>query len=474
MPISENDGKKAIISILLAAATIGALSGRAFSQTIEEFPVPTPGSSPQFIAAGPDGNLWFTESSADRIGRISPGGVIVEFPLPSSGSEPWRITTGPDGALWFTELLGNRIGRISVEGQISEFSIPTPKSLPFGIVAGPDGALWFTERETNKIGRIAVAGQMTEFPLVGHVGPNGITRGGDGALWFAEEYALRAGRLTTEGAWTEVTIPSNGYPFGIESAADGSLWITAIPGAGGSAVQIPTTGSPVNHALTPYSPGDPAIDASGNLWYAESDGRIGRLDRQSRITTFTVPSQGAYPVGIAITSDGKIWFTESGTNKIGRLDPASSGSTCTAPAAPELFVNGNASANVSAGTSFTLSWTSTLGGSPGSYTILRSDSGGLGFSAVGTTPTTSLVLAATTADAGHTMLFEVRATRDCTGTEATSGASNAVSVAVAALPPPPPPPAPPPPAGCTTGPDGRPCRIVVPSTLSPAPVDRSQ
>jgi len=32
------------------------------------------------IAAGPDGNLWFTQWEADRIARVTPGGVVSEYP----------------------------------------------------------------------------------------------------------------------------------------------------------------------------------------------------------------------------------------------------------------------------------------------------------------------------------------------------------------------------------------------------------
>ncbi len=70
---------------------------------------------------------------------------LIEFAVPTSGSTPAGITAGPDGNLWFTELNGNKIGRITPAGAISEFPIPTPGSGPFGITAGPDGNLWFTE-----------------------------------------------------------------------------------------------------------------------------------------------------------------------------------------------------------------------------------------------------------------------------------------------------------------------------------------
>ena len=46
-------------------------------------PSSAPGSPPtracNGITAGPDGNLWFTEFALDRIGRITPAGVVTEF-----------------------------------------------------------------------------------------------------------------------------------------------------------------------------------------------------------------------------------------------------------------------------------------------------------------------------------------------------------------------------------------------------------
>src|SRR5439155_25862858 len=48
------------------------------------FPIPAligqPNSGLTEIAAGPDGNLWFTEPAPNRIGRITPAGVVTEFP----------------------------------------------------------------------------------------------------------------------------------------------------------------------------------------------------------------------------------------------------------------------------------------------------------------------------------------------------------------------------------------------------------
>lgn len=107
---------------------------------ITEFSLPTTFKGPtEGITAGPDGNLWFTNGNGDnnKIGRISPSGTITAFPLPkisnSSGGccaqpIPEDITSGPDGNLWFTWSLRNTIGRISPSGRITEFPLSTQYS----------------------------------------------------------------------------------------------------------------------------------------------------------------------------------------------------------------------------------------------------------------------------------------------------------------------------------------------------------
>jgi len=89
------------------------LGVNASGQAFNEYPIPTAGSAPRGIAAGSDGNLWFTEFNASKIVRITTAGVVTEFPIPTAGSGPNVITTGPDGNLWFTEGQANNIGQIT-------------------------------------------------------------------------------------------------------------------------------------------------------------------------------------------------------------------------------------------------------------------------------------------------------------------------------------------------------------------------
>ena len=84
------------------------------------FRLPEPGAEPFDIAAGADGSMWFTEFAADRIGRISPAGVITQFRVPTAGAAPYQITAGPQGAMWFTEYNTTKIGRVTASGRVTE------------------------------------------------------------------------------------------------------------------------------------------------------------------------------------------------------------------------------------------------------------------------------------------------------------------------------------------------------------------
>jgi virginiamycin B lyase len=107
------------------------------------------------IAPGPDGKLWFTEATANKVGYLVADSAIFgpEFVV-TAGSQPRYITGGPDGNMWFTEFFGNRIGRVTPTGKIAEGPIPTSDSGPQGITTGPDGNVWFVESTGNKIARI--------------------------------------------------------------------------------------------------------------------------------------------------------------------------------------------------------------------------------------------------------------------------------------------------------------------------------
>ena len=112
------------------------------------------------MVLGADGNVWFTQPQANKIGRVTPGGYITEYALPAAGV-PLGIAAGADKNLWITVIRAQLIYRMTPKGDFASFPMPA-KSMATFITAGPDGSLWFTE-PNGKVGRITTSGIVTEF-----------------------------------------------------------------------------------------------------------------------------------------------------------------------------------------------------------------------------------------------------------------------------------------------------------------------
>jgi len=109
------------------------------------------GALPESIVAGPDGNIWFAEVGADKIGRLNPGStppssaVITLFTPPVSGTLG-NIVVGPDGNLWIgsrgATLNPSAVLRVTPAGVITPFDLPSGSTAnPDVIAVGPDGEL---------------------------------------------------------------------------------------------------------------------------------------------------------------------------------------------------------------------------------------------------------------------------------------------------------------------------------------------
>jgi streptogramin lyase/N-acetylneuraminic acid mutarotase len=299
----------------------GGSSGSTFLASVEQFS-PKTGTSPIGIAAGPDGNLWFTQPAAHSIGRITPRGVFTSFPLPNPVGEPYEITSGPDGNLWFTDIPDNSIGVITTAGVIREFPVLSPRSSVHGITSGPDGNIWFTEARTNRIGRITPTGTVSEFslPTPSGFGAVRIAAGPDGNLWFTECGPNKIGRISPIGTVTEFPIPTPGTcPFGIALGADGNLWFSN--GLNGVS-RITPAGTITEFPSPTHSPSlGVAAGPDGNIWFTESNSidQVGRITASGAITEFRLPTQLSNPWGITAGPDGNLWFVEYLADKVGRI-----------------------------------------------------------------------------------------------------------------------------------------------------------
>jgi streptogramin lyase len=301
--------------------------------SVHEFALPAKYSFPSGITAGPDGNVWFTETGTDKIGRITPDGHITEFPL-SPASGPIGIALGPDGNLWFAEAYANKIGVMTPAGiVIAEYSIPTPNAEDRYIAKGSDGNIWFTETLGNKIGRITPQGIITEFPLPGAVnsGPQRIIAGPDGNLWFtyASSRSDAVVRMTPGGVVTQFPIPEsnpllgNELPDGITVGPDGNLWFTEL----GSEIGVLTPSGTFVAQYSLLGPRSQNQGAAGIIlgpdrrvyFTGRASNTIGWIVPTGVFGSYPIPSARALPSTITVGPDGNLWFTEDSANKVACL-----------------------------------------------------------------------------------------------------------------------------------------------------------
>jgi streptogramin lyase len=236
-------------------------------------------------------------------------GTITEVSLPPNGgwcSCPATIALGPDGNLWFTETGGalgyGAIGTISPTLMVTEYKLSTYDSIPVGIAAGPNGdGLWFTEQNTNRIGLITTAGQISEFPLtLSGSQPRGIALGSDGNLWFTQSLSSTTTTTCFHHKCSTSTSTTTGY-IG----------------------RITPTGTVAEFAISnAYS--RPLLITSGpdsNLWFTdEGTNSIGRINPVTdAIAEFPLPTAGSGPHGITTGPDKNIWATEAYANQIAQI-----------------------------------------------------------------------------------------------------------------------------------------------------------
>jgi hypothetical protein len=209
------------------------------------------------VAAAADGGVWFIQNepaptwygpdSHLKIGHASAAGVVTSFPFAEHEAGLRSIVEGHEGNAWFTEYFAGKIGRITPTGQLTEFPLPA-NSRPSGITVDGEGNLWFSEPEANRIGRITPAGQITEFGLPTNVRPTAIAAGADGRIWFTESPSYESGveeignlgRITPAGRFTQLQLPDReSDPVDLIAGSEGDIWYTAMGentfcGGGGS------------------------------------------------------------------------------------------------------------------------------------------------------------------------------------------------------------------------------------------------
>jgi virginiamycin B lyase len=126
----------------------GAVARISPSGRITEYVVRRLGESrPEAMVAGTRGDLWFVDAD-DRIGRVETSGKVALYNIPLPGqlgghfadharAMPVGIVLGADGNVWYTASCSNRIGRVTLDGALTEVPISSGVGLSDGDLTCP-------------------------------------------------------------------------------------------------------------------------------------------------------------------------------------------------------------------------------------------------------------------------------------------------------------------------------------------------
>ena len=129
--------------------------------------------------------------------------------------------------------------------------------------------------------------------------PLAITVDSVGKVWFTESNASKIAMFDpVNQTFVEYTVPWVGDMWGIVTGPRGYVWFTDYAGQG-------------------------SVNPGGTI-VTGGTGRIVRFDiATKKFESIMIPTNGSFPMRLALDMQGRIWFTEFLGNKIGVFDPAS-------------------------------------------------------------------------------------------------------------------------------------------------------
>jgi streptogramin lyase len=302
-------------------------------------------SRPFRIAPGPDGNVWFTNTDADMVGKVTPGGTITEYPI-GDGKFPYDIVAGRDGNLWFTENINDKTGAVSTGGTlVHEYYAPGVDSRPTGITVAPNGEIWWvdggagTDPESD-VSRLTRSGEVINYSLAQCACSGiGITTGPDGNLWAVEELGVAdeespgtIDRIKLKGKKVRrFRIPSPPFtdqhlPAWDAAGPDGRVWFTELSSTYHEVGAVATDGTIALYPLpgAASNTGSITTGIDGRIWVTEPDAnRISILESDGTYVKSIAVHQ--LPMGITIGADGNMWFANALSGEIGRVQTAEPG-----------------------------------------------------------------------------------------------------------------------------------------------------
>jgi sugar lactone lactonase YvrE len=353
--------------------------------------------NPNGVAVDASGNVYVADTNNHKIRKITPSGVVST--LAGSGIQGSTDATGtaasfnyPSGAavdasgnVYVADSGNHKIRKITPAGVVSTFAgsgrlgstdatgTAASFDLPFGVAVDASGNVYVSDRENNKIRKITSAGVVSTFAGSGSYSsadgmgiaasfkyPARLAVDASGNVYVADNGNHKIRKITpagvvstlagdgTEGS-TDATGTAASFhdPEGVAVDASGNVFVAdrennkirKITSAGvvSTFAGSGEVGSNDATATAPsfYNPSGVALDASGNVYVADSkNNKIRKITSAGVVSTFAGSGEEGRtdatgtaasfnrPFGVALDASGNVYVADSKNNKIRKITPA--------------------------------------------------------------------------------------------------------------------------------------------------------
>jgi virginiamycin B lyase len=211
-----------------------------------QYPTLSQNSKPLFVLVDKKNNVWFAESTANRLGElVYPNYNMVEYPLPTANSEPVELAFGQNQSIiWITETYTGKIASFEVSTHaFKEYTPPASQSMinPVGIVVDQQGNVWVGEHGGSAVVELFPSNSTfrkypTSLPPPSAQVPDSavatLSIDSQGRLWFVEHFSNKVGRLNPATKTLEEFLIPTPSAYSIQNTldADGNFWFTEFGG----------------------------------------------------------------------------------------------------------------------------------------------------------------------------------------------------------------------------------------------------
>ncbi|HSI72200.1 MAG TPA: hypothetical protein VK934_03415, partial [Fimbriimonas sp.] len=304
------------------------------------------------IAIAQDGTTYLADGLNHRIRKISNGYVstlagsgtassVDGYGVNASFNKPYDIALGPDGSLYVSEVTGNKIRRVTADGRVTTVcgtgvagytngaGNVAQFSKPEGIAIGPDGGIYVCDSNNRRLRKIEFLGGdatlSTNYSALTFAGsgvdssvdgtsntasfrsPRDVACDPSGNLFVTDRLGSRIRYVTRDGdvvtiCGTSVAGSTDGpgntarcnFPSGITQLNDGTSNTILFTETGNNSLRQAT--------LQPGT--SPGVASNWTVRWVACNGTAGYVDGRGDSAMFSAPAGPAYWNGSLYVADG--------------------------------------------------------------------------------------------------------------------------------------------------------------------------